>query len=427
MNRLLIGFVVLVGFIGSIHAQEMKSVYDEKCGCDLLFVDGIETTRDGDFYGFRREDGTVIAPNIYRYVGQFSNGYCKVMLDDTLVGVIDTAGRHIVPCLYDDVSLPSEGRVLVYKNGLYGFSDLKGNLVVPLQYVEAGDFKEGLAPVLLVIDSFFTACTFIDTAGRQPFSQQYDNVQPFSHGFAPVRKYERWGVIDHSGREVLTTMFEQMTPILDDTLFFAGDESGLALYDARMKPLTKPVYTWTGTIHDGRISVQRDGKYGFLDRQGREVIPCIYDETSFFFMNRAKVRLGDRFGIIDTAGRIVLPIEYECHSEKNRMYVYRDSLALVGRDGKYGYVDLDGNLVIPFYFEDAYQFSEGLASVQYNGRWGYIDTHGDIFLPFIFDLASPYQWGRAEVFYNGDLRKVDRRGRCVKNCNGIIAWRDWTE
>jgi len=426
MKRLTFLLVLMLSYV-PMRAQEMKNVYNEECGCDLFFVDGIETTREGDRYGFRREDGTVIAPNIYLYVGQFTDGYCKVILEENQIGLIDSTGREVVPCIYQGVEYPSEGRVLVYKDGLFGYTDLEGNVVITPQYIEAGSFSEGCAPVLMAVDSFFTACTFIDTMGRQLFPLQYENLQPFAYGYAPVRMYQRWGVMDHSGKLVLHTMFENMTTFFGDTLFFAGDADGMALYDARMKPLTKAVYTWTGGINDGRIAVQREGKYGFLDRYGHEVIPCIYDEVSHFHLERAMVRQGDRFGIVDVDGRIVLPIEYECRSMKAEMYVYRDSLALVQKDGKYGYVDLEGHLVIPFYFDDAYQFSEGLASVHHQGFWGYIDTKGDIFLPFIFDIASPYQWGRAEVIYNGELRKVDRKGRCVKNCKGIIAWRDWTE
>lgn len=411
----------------SLRAQEVRYDYDEQCGCDIFFVDGIETTRDGDRYGFRREDGTVIAPNIYLYVGQFTDGYCKVYLEEDQVGLIDRDGRQVVPCIYHGVDFPSEGRVLVYKDGLFGFTDLDGNVVIPLQYLQAGAFQEGCAPVLVALDSGQRACTFIDTMGRQLFTPQYENLQPYSCGYAMIRQNHRWGLMDHAGRVALPMAYGMMTDLFADTLFFAGEETGMALFDARMKPLTPAVYTWTGGMQDGRIPVQRDGKYGFLDRYGREVIPCIYDAVSLFGLGRAMVSQGDRYGIVDTAGRTVLPMEYECHSAKAEMYVYRDSLALVQKDGKMFYVDLDGNVAIPLYFSDAYQFSEGLASVCYNGRWGYIDTHGDVFLPFVFDIASPYQWGRAEVYYNGEIRKVDKKGRCVKNCKGIIAWRDWTE
>ena len=420
MKRLLT-LLTLFSLLTPLVAQEVKMMYDEECGCDLRFVDGIQTTREGDFYGFRREDGTQIAPNIYRYVGDFIDGYCKVMMDDTSCGLIDRDGRQVVPCIYSNVDYPSEGRIAVNLNGYCGYTDMQGNLVIPLEFLAAGSFSEGCAPVLVAVDSFFSACTFIDTFGRLLFPPQYENVQPFGCGHAMVRRYQRWGVIDHNGREVLTTMFENMTTLFGDTLFFAGDADGMALYDSRMKPLTKPVYTWTGGINDGRIAVRRGDKYGFLDRWGREVIPCCYDEISLFGLGRAMVREGDLFGIIDTAGRVILPMEYASTSNIGERYVYHDSLALVEKNGRMGFVDLDGNLVIPMYFEQAYHFSEGLAAVRYNGMWGYIDTHGDIFMPFIFDIASPYQWGRAEVFYNGELRNVDRRGRCVRNCKGIIA------
>ncbi len=407
--------------------QEVRMDYDEQCGCDIMFVDGVETTREGDRYGFRLEDGTQIVPNIYLYVDQFRDGYCRVMPDETHVGLIDRTGRVVVPPLYESVGYPTEGRIPVQRDGLTGYVDLQGREVIPPVYLQGGDFSEGCAPVQLVIDSFFTACTFIDTLGRQLFPPVYENLQPFTCGYALVRRYSRWGLIDHSGREVLTTRFEQMTTLFGDTLFFAGDSSGMALYDRRMQPLTPAVYTWTGGLHCGRIPVQRDGRYGFLDRAGREVIPCRYDEISLFFLDRAMVRLGDRYGIIDTAGRFILPLEYENRTPFGEKYVYRDSLALVERDGRLGFVDLDGRLVIPFLFDRAYHFSEGLASVSRDGLWGYIDTRGDLFLPLIFDIASPYRWGRAEVSYNGELRRVDRKGRCVKNCKGIIAWRDWTE
>lgn len=403
--------------------QDTRYDYDESCGCDIFYVDGIETTRDGDRYGFRRDDGTVIAPNIYLYVGQFFNGYCKVYLEEDRCGIIDRDGRIVVPCLYESVEFPSEDRVLVYRDGLFGYCDLDGDLVIPLQYIQAGSFSEGYAPVLVALDSLHTACTFIDKKGKQLFPPRYQNLQPFTCGHALVCTDGRWGLINHRGRVVLPIVHEKMTTLFADSLFFAGTESGMALYNTSMKPLTPAVYTWNSGVSDGRIAVQRNGKYGFLDTKGREVIPCLYDEVSIFSSQRAKVRLGDRFGIVDTNGRIVLPIEYDDHSPKSSKYVFYDGLALVEKDGRYGYVDREGRTVIPICFEDAYQFSEGLAAVRYNGRWGYLDTRGDAFVPFLFDLASPFEWGRAEVYYNGQPHKMDREGRCVRNCKDIKSWR----
>ena len=407
-------------------AQKVKIIEDEKCGCDIVLVDGIETTREGGLYGFRLEDGTVIVPNKYRFVSQFSNGYCRVMTNYDSMGVIDRTGREIVPCIYSSTELPSDGRVLVSRDGLYGYTDLEGNEVIPPRYIMANSFSEGYAAVMVYRDNEKQYCTLIDTLGNPIVEGYYDNVQGFSSGWAPVSLNQNWGLIDHSGNIVLPIIYEYLISPTDG-LFMAGDANGTALFDRRMVPLTDFIYYPAGRIQERRVMVTREGRYGFLDPTGREVIPCIYDEVGIFRMGRTMVRLGNHYGIIDTTGRLVLPIEYEERTMKGFKYMYYDSLALVEKDGRLGFVDLEGKLVIPFYFEEAFQFSEGLAAVRHDGLWGYIDTHGDIFMPFVFDLASPYENGRAEVIYNGEARYVNRKGKCVRNCKGIIAWRDWFE
>lgn len=407
-------------------AQEVKVLEDEKCGCDIFLVDGIETTRDGDRYGFRYEDGTVIVPNIYRFVGQFNQGYCKVMLNYDSTGLIDRTGRLVVPCIYSDVDIPAEGRILVVKNGLTGYTDLNGHEVIPPRFPNGGCFTEGCAPVYIGVDSLGVRCNFIDTLGRYVFPTDYSNVQPFSEGYAPVSLNGLWGMIDHSGRIVLPIMYEVVTNIVDG-IFFAGSSGALAMFNTSMEPITDFVYDEVNDPEERRVLVSRNDKYGFLDLQGHEVVPCIYDETGVFRLGRTLARLGNHYGIIDTNGGIVLPIEYDSYTPKGMKYMYYDSLALVEKDGKLGYVDLQGNLVIPFYFDEAFEFSEGLAAALFQGHWGYIDTKGDIFMPFIFDAATPYSYGRAEVVYNSVTSKVNRKGKCVRNCNGIIAWRDWQE
>ena len=102
-------------------AQQIEYVDDEECGCELVFVDGIQTTTDGEFYGFRLADGTVIVPNIYRFVDNFQGNYCKVYRDYGQCGLIDRDGNEIVPCIYDEVGYPSDGRIKIQKDKLYGY------------------------------------------------------------------------------------------------------------------------------------------------------------------------------------------------------------------------------------------------------------------------------------------------------------------
>lgn len=440
-RTLILGFIGMMGLMGEVWGQKITYDTDTTCGCDIYYIDGIQTTREGNLYGFKRSDGRVIVPNIFRYVDQFSNGYCRVWVDDPdyptqpnqdpplLAGLIDSTGRQVVPCLYDAVGLPSSNRIAVVKDNLTGYTDLSGDIVIPIQYYNASHFVQNRAAVGLIIDSFFTFYTFIDTLGRQLFPPVFQNAHPFTDGFAPVRRYDRWGIIDTLGNEIITIQHENLT-IPDHYTLFAGDSLGMALYalphgnnQTKNNQLTPPYYFPATAVSENRIGVYRDGKQGFLNLQGDEIIPCIYDEIGLFSHGRAFVRKGDSCGIIDTLGNIILPLQYQDRTPKGMKYVYYDSLALVEQNGRLGFVDLQGNLAIPFYFQEAYNFSEGLAAVRKDGFWGYVDTHGDIFLPFIFDIASPFRYGRADVYFQGRYHAIDRKGRCVKNCNGIISFR----
>ena len=55
---------------------------------------------------------------------------------------------------------------------------------------------------------------------------------------------------------------------------------------------------------------------------------------------------------------------------------YTEGLAPVEKNKLWGYVDKEGNTVVPYLYKAASSFSEGLAAVKKNKYWGYIDTKG---------------------------------------------------
>lgn len=58
---------------------------------------------------------------------------------------------------------------------------------------------------------------------------------------------------------------------------------------------------------------------------------------------------------------------------------FGDGLALVEKDGKYGYISATGEAVIPLEWDDAYDFGNGLAYLEKDGKYGYVTTFGKYF------------------------------------------------
>jgi WG containing repeat len=89
----------------------------------------------------------------------------------------------------------------------------------------------------------------------------------------------------------------------------------------------------------------------------------------------------------------------------------------VACDGKFGlcrYVDRETRQeILPARFERASAFSEGLAAVRIDGRFGYIDGRGEIVIAPRFDGAGDFVHGLAEVVVGRHAGIINRKGGIV--------------
>jgi hypothetical protein len=65
--------------------------------------------------------------------------------------------------------------------------------------------------------------------------------------------------------------------------------------------------------------------------------------------------------------------------------------------GKWGFIDINGNQVIDYKYDDAKSFSDGLAAVCLGDRWEYIDDKGSVIIDISMDDAEPFHKGIAQV------------------------------
>lgn len=80
-------------------------------------------------------------------------------------------------------------------------------------------------------------------------------------------------------------------------------------------------------------------------------------------------------------------------------------------EGKNGYIDKTGTLIISPTFDAARGFSEGLAEIAIDHKWGFVDSTGRIAIKPQFDLMMPFSNGLAYVNGGKDLRVHKQDGR----------------
>lgn len=117
-----------------------------------------------------------------------------------------------------------------------------------------------------------------------------------------------------------------------------------------------------------------------------------------------KIKLNGKYGFEDSEGNIVVPCKYD-----NAMQ-FINEVSIVELNGKEGVVNKKGEEIIPCECDCIY-YMQGLLNVCKNGKWGYYDLNGKVLVPCIFDAISWFINGLADVEIGGNIGVVDIRGR----------------
>lgn len=122
------------------------------------------------------------------------------------------------------------------------------------------------------------------------------------------------------------------------------------------------------------------------------------------------VLLDGRWGYINSLGRMVIEPQFYAAE------AFSDDLAHVRTGSGHGFIDRDGDFVIEPRFEDARSFSDGLAAVRMDGRWGYLNRSGTFEINPQFTSAHAFSEGRAFVrTLDYDWEYIDTSGEIVRD------------
>ena len=118
---------------------------------------------------------------------------------------------------------------------------------------------------------------------------------------------------------------------------------------------------------------------GFMNEEGVQTIPPIYDVVWNFKGGLAKVCRKGRWGLIDRCGKEVVPIEYET------LYETSDGMLQVQLKGQWGCLKKDGTTVVKPRYDYIFPFRFGFATVKKNGKYGFVNIEDEEVVAPCFD------------------------------------------
>lgn len=171
-------------------------------------------------------------------------------------------------------------------------------------------------------------------------------------------------------------------------------------------------------FHNGMARVVDDEGYiGYVDRAGKNVVPCIYEDADDFYEGRARIGKDNRWRYINSSGKVM--------SDSIFLWAgnFKEGRACVSyTSGGAGYIDTNGLMVTPSVYEDCLPYFNGFSSVKKDGKWGLINRSGYLVIDCRYDWPLVYSEGLVALCENGRWSYTDTFGRIMVRMPDSISY-----
>ena len=201
------------------------------------------------------------AMNLYDQIPLFLDSQARC--DEILLRAYDEIGG--ISFFSDEEIVP------VWKNGKWGYIDSTGKLVTPCEWDDAGYFYEGFACV-----KEEEKWGYIDTTGKLVIPCEWDWSAAFDNGLTWVEKDRKWGCIDTTGKIVVPCELDHVYygefDGLHNGLTLVGKDGKWGCIDATGKFVAPCDCSYSELVLTGaHVFALRDGYLTIYDLEGKRV------------------------------------------------------------------------------------------------------------------------------------------------------------
>lgn len=339
-------------------------------------------------YGLIDETGKTILEPKYGFINQFANGY-YYFYEDNNIGIIGSNGTLLAkPILIKDADI--EG----FSEGIFRIS----------KTLHSDDFIN-LRP------SGYTWYGYMDKDGKIIFEPQEDirRSEDFSEGLACVGKgidKPKYGYINTRGKLVIDYVYDEATSFKNGYAIVRKGNMITAIDKEQHILQSFTADKIKGINKQARIVIFIENKkQGFINFLSRKVIDPQYDElyicetgdvNNYLVLFKQK----GKYGYLDVQGNIVTIAQFD------EVYGFNNGGALVCINKQYGIIDTKGKIIIPPTIKSKIIWGDGIGIFQKHKYWGAIDSIGNIIIqPDNFVQLSSFKDGLACAIYYDQTNK----------------------
>lgn len=323
-------------------------------------------------------------------------------------GLIDLTGKEILACEYDEITvIPTiEGVLKIQKDGKYGIINSEGKITVPVEYAQITNLGKNNSAGYIVKNDEGKA-GIVSSLGETILEAKYDDItNVYGNDKYVVVQGGKQILVQKDGTELINQGYEEITEVLKNA------ENGIIFKNQNKYGIMKTTGETTITANyeelkeakTGIYIAKQNGKYGIIDISNNPKVEFKYENIAY--KEKADIYIAQdenyndyiinnnfeiqQSGILvdynEEKGYIELRqndeykyYNFQFEEKQEKDFYSSNTLFLSKKDGKYGFVDKDGNIVVDYIYDDAVnQNAYGYAGIKKDGKWGAVDAEGKV-------------------------------------------------
>ena len=263
----------------------------------------------------------------------------------------------------------SENFAYVRVGKKWGYINRKGKLAIEAIYKRVGEFSDGLAQAMIA-----EKWGYIDTMGSMVIEPKFDVAKKFYNGVALIEFNKKWNYVDKKGNLLLDNNEFDVFHNFSDSLARVEKSNRFGYLNTKGVLVIEAKYVEARNFCEEMAAVKISGHWGFINKKGEMVIEAKYERIKDFNEGIAIVLNKNEWLFVDKVGK-----EQKLDFKFDLIYNFHDGLARFQlNNGKTGFIDKNGIIVIQPGFDNIRNFKNGFAFFRVKKLWGFINTEGKI-------------------------------------------------
>lgn len=328
-------------------------------------------------------------------------------------------GKQIIDFNYQSINYADSSNVfIVERTGKYGFYTNKGEEILPAKYTSygmAGDY-------ISVVEN--DNHMLYDLNGNLINKDKYLSMIEVENSSYFIAMDEE-GLYSIISKDFETTeKYTYISYAFDDNFVFINEEGFSGVLNVWKGTVIEPKYTSVLNVQGAKMIEARNEETGEVDLYNSKLEKVCTINGAIV----EKITENEKDFVVAYSETEMMYFDKEGKEVKNTEVYPDHKLFAIQKDGKWGFADKDGKIVLECNYDIVTELNEyGFAGIKKDGKWGVINSNGEIILEPTYEIDEEHEeklsfigkyygieYSSGEIYYTDEIIKNNTEEQSIE-------------